>query len=507
MIIELQQQTDYNLNFIYKYIRKALNIGEDLVFSRVYPDESEFIELLPESLKDEEIELSLNIYFVDAATIKYLNKETRNIDEVTDVLSFPALDMYRGKFKKLHEYDFYPDEDNERYVLNIGELVICVERAIEQAKEYNHSNTRELSFLALHGFLHVLGFDHEASEEDEELMFGLQDEILDKANITRSLKDEADVDTDFRAGYIAIIGQPNAGKSTFLNRMAGDKLAITSPKAKTTRNNIKTVLDDGEHQLVFIDTPGISRTNNSLERYMTSSAWSALYMADVVLLLVDAKKGKITEVEKTAVKKAQELDIPIILLFTKIDSIDKRRLLPLIDEYSSKFDFADIIPISTFKDDNIDLVLDVIRKFLPRRNRIYSEDAYTDQSERALAAEYIREEILNLLYQEVPHDVAVHIEEFREEYNEKNERSLVVIEASILVNKSSQKGILIGKKGSMIKRIGSRARVRLEEIFDAKVYLDLYVKVAEDWKNEKAVLDDLGYVEGKNGPAEIDVID
>ena len=550
MIIELNKQIDnYDIDFIFPYIEKALTYAQKKVIAENY-NKLELENILPENITVEDFDFYLNVSFVDEETIRTLNRENRNIDSVTDVLSFPTLDMELGKFSDLAEYDFTPTFDYEEtdfdeeldepsqdkdYILNLGDVIICVERAIEQAEEYGHSLTREMTFLALHGLLHVMGYDHEESRSTEELMFRLQDEILNEVNITRDIRDEKkielqsncspsneviseleshvnEVETEeafnpnFKTGYIAILGRPNAGKSTLLNNLSGNVLAITSPKAKTTRHNIKTVLDDGESQMIFIDTPGIQRANNKLERYMASSAWGALEIADVVLLLVDPRRGGITEVEQTACKKAEELGLPLILVLSKTDIANKEKMLPLIKEYTDRFNFVDVVPISSNKNDNIDVLLEVIKEHLPVQDRIYTEDAYTDQSEKALAAEYIREEILHLLYQEVPHDVAVNIDKFTEKNNYEGERSLVIVEATILVNKASQKGVILGKSGRMLKRIGSNVRKKLEDLYEAKVYLELFVRVQKNWKNVDNVLRDLGYTEGGNGPAEVDII-
>lgn len=553
MIIELNKQiNNYDIDFIFPFIKKALTHAQKKVVSENY-NELELEKILPEKISLEDFEFYLNVSFVDEETIRTLNRENRNIDSVTDVLSFPAMNMKLGKFLELAEYDFTPTfeyseidsntedteidelEQEKDYILNLGDVVICVERAIEQAEEYGHSLTREMTFLALHGLLHVMGYDHEESRSTEELMFRLQDEILNEVNITRDIQDEIkielqsncslsnelipgleldtnevvteeDFNPNFKTGYIAILGRPNAGKSTLLNNLSGNVLAITSPKAKTTRHNIKTVLDDGESQMIFIDTPGIQRANNKLERYMASSAWGALEIADVVLLLVDPRRGGITEVEQTACKKAEELGLPLILVLSKTDIANKEKMLPLIKEYTDKFNFVDVVPISSNKNDNIDVLLEVIKEHLPVQSRIYTEDAYTDQSEKALAAEYIREEILHLLYQEVPHDVAVNVDKFTEKNNYEGERSLVIVEATILVNKASQKGVILGKSGRMLKRIGSNVRKKLEELYEAKVYLELFVRVQKNWKNADNVLRELGYTEGGNGPAEVDII-
>lgn len=474
---------------------------------------------------------SVSVTFVNEKVMRETNRETRGIAKVTDVLSFPLLEMKEGELlKPLTEADFYPEEPSDSdsksesdsetevtYILELGDIVICAPRAQAQAEAYGHSFLRELTFLALHGMLHLLGYDHEEGEAQEAKMFGIQEEILNELGITRDgtegslpLGDFAIADQNlpegFKSGFVAIVGRPNAGKSTLLNRLSGDELAIVTPKAQTTRHNIRTVLDDGTSQIIFIDTPGIHRSSNKLDRYMTDSAWFALQDADVGLLLVDPEKGFISEVEKACTKKAAEFGIPLILLLTKTDALAKESLLPVISRYAAFYDFADIIPISATANDNIDLLLAKIRELLPEGPRYYHEDSYTDQTERALAAEYIREQILHYMHQEIPYAAAVEIDSFKEEMDESGERRLVRILASIITEKDSHKGMIIGKKGQSLKRIGTAARIKLEELLGCKVYLELHVKVRPDWQNKDEILNQLGYVKGKAGPSAEDIM-
>ncbi len=482
-------------------------------------------------------EALVSVTFVNEPQMRETNRDTRGISAVTDVLSFPMLELKEGNLlAPLSETDFYPDfdaleddeaasEEDEKLLLHLGDIVICAPRAAKQAEDYGHSFLRELSFLALHGMLHLLGYDHEEGEAEEATMFAHQEDILTELGITREApgvetelysEEEATAELysaadqnlpeDFRSGFVAIVGRPNAGKSTLLNRLSGDELAITSHKAQTTRHNIRTVIDDGTSQMIFIDTPGIHRSKSKLDRYMTDSAWFALQDADVGLLLVDPEKGFISEVEKACTKKAQELGVPLILLLTKTDALAKESLLPVIARYAKFYDFADIIPISATNNDNIDLLLAKIRELLPKGPRYYHEESYTDQTERALAAEYIREQILVYLHKEVPYSAAVEIDSFKEEMEETGERKLVRILASIITERDSHKGIIIGKKGQTLKRIGSSARLKLEKLLDCKVYLELHVKVRPNWQNRDEVLDQLGYVKGKAGPSADDIL-
>lgn len=514
----------------------------------------------------------VSVFFVTAQEMQDINKDERGVDQLTDVLSFPLLEMEDGRFlEALTEADLHPDfsdedeaederdeeeqaeaaesieaagedtsagaseedeneplflEDDACMILELGDIVICPERAGEQAEAYGHSLLREYCFLALHGFLHLIGYDHERGEEAEKEMFGLQERVLEEVGISRDPEayppeedekeagknyfthdlDGEPLPENFRSGFAAILGRPNAGKSTLLNRLSGDELAIVSHKAQTTRHNIRTVLDDGSSQIIFVDTPGIHRSHNKLDRYMTDSAWFALQDADLGLLLVDPAKAYITEVEKVCCQKADELGIPLILVLTKIDAQAKEALLPVIARYSEFYNFAEIIPISAEKNENIDLLLSKIKEYLPRGPRYYSPDAYTDQTERALAAEYIREQLLHYTHQEVPHKAAVYIDEFKEIENEEGERVLARIMASIIVDKPSHKGIVIGKKGQSLKRIGQSARIKLEELLGCKVYLDIHVKVREGWQSNDAMLKTLGYVKGKSGQSAEDIL-
>lgn len=489
----------------------------------------------------------VNVSFVSEAVMRATNRDTRGIPKVTDVLSFPMLEMLNGEpVNPLQEADFHPDfdaygenekesgedeevsqdsEDTLPLILELGDIMICPARAAEQAENYGHSLLRELSFLALHGCLHLLGYDHEQGDTEEAVMFALQEEILTECGITRDLNDvvgatlledddnmistaaaEQNLPENFRSGFVAIVGRPNSGKSTLLNRLSGDELAITSPKAQTTRHNIRTVLDDGHSQIIFVDTPGIHRSHTKLDRYMTDSAWFALQDADLGLLLVDPAKGFISAVERVCCQKAEELGVPLILLLTKTDSMTKEELLPVIQRFSNFYAFADIIPVSALRDDNIDLVMARIREILPVGPRYYSPEAYTDQTERALAAEYIREQLLRFTHQEIPHYAAVEIEAFKEVFAEDGERTLVRIMASIITEKGSHKGIIIGKDGQSLKRIGQAARIKLETLLDCKVYLEIHVKVRKDWQNQEAILNSLGYVKGKAGPSSDDIL-
>lgn len=464
-------------------------------------------------------EVSVDIRLVGTEAIRKLNNEFRQIDKVTDVLSFPVLDMKEGKLAAdLMPYDFAYSEDGKK-TLAIGDVVICPERAKKQAEEYGHSMDREMVFLAVHSFLHLLGFDH-MTKEEEEKMFSEQEKVMTKIGLPRSGELNmpiSDLETQLKddvlasyseeehpvgemlphCGYCALIGRPNVGKSTLLNCISGMKLAIVSHKPQTTRNNIRAVYNRPDAQVIFVDTPGIHKPNSKLSEFMVDSSFRAAKGADVVALMVDGRFNKPANVEKQAVETAKKLKKPIILIVNKADAVTKESLLPLIANYSSLADFAAIVPVSALKDDGVEELMDVIINMLPAQPRYFPMEEVTDQSEREIAAELIREQILHYTNEEIPHGTAVEIDSFEEVMKDdaidSYDRSLVKIHASIICERDSHKSILLGKGGQMIKRIGTAARENIEEMTDCKVFLDLHVKVRKDWKNRQIFLDEFGY--------------
>ncbi|MHB8961763.1 MAG: GTPase Era [Saccharofermentanales bacterium] len=303
------------------------------------------------------------------------------------------------------------------------------------------------------------------------------------------------------SGYASIVGRPNVGKSTLLNNFASMRLAIVSPKPQTTRHNIKYIHDDETSQIVFTDTPGMHTPRTRLGERMMEQAVQALKDADVVLLIIDATNPKVTDTERNCCEVCAKFKKPVILLINKCDLVEKEKLLPIIARYSELHAFAEIIPISAIKKDGIDRVLDTIKSRLPEGPRYYPEDTLTDQTEREISSELIREQILRYTSEELPHGTAVEIEKFKEiidgedeeDGDAAGERSLVKISAIIFCEKDSHKKMLIGKQGEMIKRIGIGARKGIEELLQCKVHLELFVKVRKDWRNDTNVLSELGY--------------
>lgn len=294
----------------------------------------------------------------------------------------------------------------------------------------------------------------------------------------------------FRSGFATIIGRPNVGKSTLLNLLAGEKIAIMSDKPQTTRNTIKTIITSDDYQVIFIDTPGMHRPRNKLGDFMQKSALSALEDVDVILYIVEATDKTIGSGDWEIIELIKNLKTPVILLINKIDKVqDKRNLLPLIDEYNKAMHFEHIIPISALDAETKDLVLNETVKLLPEGQPFFPDDMLTDQSEREIVQELIREKILHLISDEVPHGVGVEVILFKE----KPEKELIEIHANIYCEKESHKGIIIGKNGEMLKKIGTLARQDAERLLGSKIFLKLWVKTKEDWRNSDFVLKELGY--------------
>ncbi|MDO4479355.1 MAG: GTPase Era [Lachnospiraceae bacterium] len=292
-----------------------------------------------------------------------------------------------------------------------------------------------------------------------------------------------------RAGFAAIIGRPNVGKSTLMNQLIGQKIAITSHRPQTTRNQIRTVYTGEKGQIVFLDTPGMIRdTRNKLGEYMKKVSTGTLSDADVILYLVEPS-AFIGEGEKELIAMMKSVDTPVILVINKEDKIEKTALLPIIDAYRKEMDFAEIVPVSALKGIGINDLTDCIFKYLPEGENFYDEDTVTDQPVRAITAEIIREKALQLLKDEVPHGIAVVIEQMKE----RPDGMLTDINAAIICEKDSHKGIIIGKGGSMLKKIGSAARYEIEELVEGHVNLKLFVKVRRDWRDSDLMLKNFGY--------------
>ena len=291
---------------------------------------------------------------------------------------------------------------------------------------------------------------------------------------------------DFKAGFVSMIGRPNVGKSTLMNRIIGQKIAITSDKPQTTRNRIRTVYTTDEAQIVFLDTPGIHKTKNKLGEYMVNAAKSALNDSDVILFVVEPT-DYIGAGEQHIISILKESDTPKILVVNKIDSVPREKLMEAITTYDAAAVFDEIVPVCAVKDDNIDELIKCIIKYLPYGQMYYDEDTVTDQPIRQITSELIREKALRCLQDEIPHGIAVTIEKME------SRPGITDIEAEIVCERESHKGIIIGKNGAMLKKIGTAARYEIEQLLEGKVNLKLWVKVRKDWRNSDIQMKNYGY--------------
>jgi len=291
----------------------------------------------------------------------------------------------------------------------------------------------------------------------------------------------------FRSGTIAIVGRPNVGKSTLLNQLLGEKVAIVSPKPQTTRNRVTGIRTTETSQMIFLDTPGIHQARSLINRRMVDVALATLHEVDCVLWLLAAQERIGPEDERIAETLAAVAN-PVLVLLNKIDLVSKGKLLPLIQRCSEMLPGKEIVPISALKGDNLPLVLELIEKGLPEGPKLFPEGEYTDQSERFLASEIIREKIFLLTREEIPYGVAVTIDEF----TEKEEKNLIVIKATVHTDRDSHKGILIGKRGAMLKEIGTKAREELEALLGCKIFLELFIRVDEGWTRDPNALREMG---------------
>lgn len=291
---------------------------------------------------------------------------------------------------------------------------------------------------------------------------------------------------NYRAGFVSIIGRPNVGKSTLMNKIIGQKIAITSSKPQTTRNRIQTVYTSDEGQIVFVDTPGIHKSKNKLGDYMVKAAYSALNDVDCVLWLVEPTTF-IGAGEKQIIEQLSNVKSPVILVINKVDTIKKNEILSVIDTYSKECNFAQIVPVSAKSGHNIEDLIKTIMQYLPYGNAFYDEDTVTDQPMRQIVAELIREKVLRCMGDEIPHGVAVAVDSMKQDKNMWN------IDATIVCERDSHKGMIIGKGGAKLKEIGSHARPEIEDLLEAKVYLKLWVKVKKDWRDSDFLMKNFGY--------------
>lgn len=295
----------------------------------------------------------------------------------------------------------------------------------------------------------------------------------------------------FKSGFVTVVGKPNVGKSTLINGFLGEKIAITSPKPQTTRTNLNAIITNKNAQIIFIDTPGIHTPKNKLGEYMIDVAKGTFSEVDVILFLCDATDKTVTQSDLRIIDNLRLVqNKPVILVINKVDAVPKETILEKIEILSMKMNFASVFPVSALKNDGLDDLISEIEKFLPEGPKYYPDDILTDTNLRDIVSDIIREKILLFYRDEVPHGIAVEIVKFDEA---RKASGVTSIEVNIICEKNSHKAILIGKGGTMLKKIGSKARVDIEKILDGKVNLQLWVKVREDWRNNSGILKELGY--------------
>jgi GTP-binding protein Era len=467
-----------------------------------------------ESLGLERAELS--IVLAEEAEMTRLNRDRMGVDRPTDVLAFPQLEFAPERFEaQLRQELARLPEAGE---LALGDVVLCPEVILAQAPADPWSVREpadadpgsalvgrcpeppgpesQFHLVAVHGLLHLLGHDHAelgqaramAAEQERllELVFGatvLSEPDLDEAKpgvVSASAQGPAE-GSGFRAGYVALIGRPNVGKSTLMNAMVGAKVSITSPKPQTTRNRIVGILTDERAQVLFIDTPGLHQARDRFNRRLVAAALESLADADLVCLMIEPSATPGPE-SLFVLEVLRGVHAPKLLLINKLDKVPKQAVLPVIDEYRKLAEWEEIFPISALDGTNLGPLLEAIVARLPEGPALYPADQLTDQSERFLVAETVREKVLDFAHKEVPYATALVVDRWEET------PGLLRMAATIHVERPSQKAILIGRGGSMLKRIGTAARKDLERFFACKIYLELHVSVSERWRQSEPFL-------------------
>lgn len=460
----------------------------------------EIAERTLEKFGNTESDAEVEITVCGEEEIKELNKEKRGIDKVTDVLSFQNLEKIK---LPLNAEDYPTDINPEDGSVIIGEIFICEKKVSEQAEEYGHSEEREVAFLTCHGMLHLLGFDHNDKKSEEE-MNGLCEEIITNAGYMRGegkqekTTDDADKNyceeetkaetgKDFRSGFVAIMGRPNAGKSTLINTIVGEKVAIVSWKPQTTRNKILGVYNKPDRQIIFIDTPGLHKPRNALGEYMMKSAKTAYEGVDCVLYVIDAEKGY-DDNDKRHILSFINGGEKVIVAVNKTDHVTKEKVFGILTELNKLQKLVAVVPISALRKRNIEPLIEEISKLLSDNIKYYDDDQYTDKNMRFMASEIIREKALRLLDKEVPYGIGVDITEYSI-----REDGIININADIICEKAAHKPIILGKGGSMLKKIATYARQDIEGITGNKVFLTVFVKVRDEWRGSTSIMKELGY--------------
>ena len=415
---------------------------------------------------------SVDVELIDDEAMRELNSSTRGVDKPTDVLSFPSL----TEIKTFDKANYPEDFDRMQNAVVLGEIAINTDAAARQAEEYG-TGEREINYLFVHGLLHLLGYDHE-TDSDKAEMRALEEKAL-------TAQDESVV--------VAVVGRPNAGKSSIVNAIVGEKVSIVSPKPQTTRDRITGICTDGNKQIVFLDTPGMFKPRTKLDEHLDKSVKSALGGdADVVVLVLDCTKGVTPDDEKT-INAQLKSGVPLYIVLNKTDLKGYDAIYPILDKLNkymhmpSGKSVKDIIPTSCRNGNNIDLLKKILKGECQQGGFLFPPDEYTDRPVKFIIGETIREKALLFLQDEIPHGVGVAVLSVDEN------SSPVRITADVIVDRQSHKRIVIGDDGAMIKKIGSYARRDIEHLLDTKVFLELFVKVREGWRDRQNILHDIGY--------------
>ncbi len=433
---------------------------------------------------DDEVEVSIS--FVDEVEIQSLNRDYRNKDSVTDVLSFT----------QYTDEGFEAFEDEPVY---IGDIVICTERANEQAEEFGHSFEREVSYLVCHGVLHLMGYDH-IEDEDKAEMRAMEKVIMDMLSMYKDPSKSKSVISDpsisktvnseklMKTGFVSIVGRPNVGKSTLINAILNEKVFISTDKPQTTRNNARAIYTTDDVQMIFVDTPGIHKPKHKLGEYMVKSINSSLDDVDLILYVVDdfERIGKVDDYLLDVVNNARK---NVVIVVNKTDKIPVEKFKKYYEHFMSMDFVDDVLGVSASEGRGVKELRDYIASKLPTGPMYYPEDMIVDKTERELVAEMIREKVLLYMSDEIPHGVNVSVESFVP----RKDKNIIDISAVIVCEKKSHKGMIIGKSGRKLKGIGKSAREDIERFLGAKVFLKLWVKVKENWRNDVAEVKRQGY--------------
>lgn len=417
-------------------------------------------------------DVSVDVSVVNDEEMRVLNRDTRGIDKTTDVLSYPALE----KIEEFTQKNYPNDYDTLQKAVVLGEIAINTDAAARQAEEFG-TGDREVNYLFVHGLLHLLGYDH-MTDDDKTVMRELEERVLGAEDMSV---------------VAAVIGRPNAGKSSLVNAIVGEKVSIVSPKPQTTRDRITGICTEGNKQIVFLDTPGMFRPRTKLDEHMDKSIKSSLGGdADVVVIVLDCTKG-ITADDEKLIEERLGYRAPLYVVLNKVDLKGYDAIYPMLDKlnpYMSRKEgrsIKDVIPTSCKTGQNIDVLKSALKSECASGGFLFPEDEYTDRPVKFIIGEIVREKALLFLQDEIPHGVGVAVTKVDESV------SPVHITADVIVDKKSHKQIVIGDGGAMIKKIGRSARHDIEQLTGDKVYLELFVKVREGWRDKQSILHDIGY--------------